>query len=121
MVLYKHCALFQETSTVKFKSIPGLIDAFRNFQRIKSAEPTQPVSKSDTHFVSGGPFKNLVPNLKHAHLTQDISVFYSLEGKNPHIIKLYGIFSHAESGTGTPPNIKLQKIVAKKCANQVFD
>ena len=55
-----------------------------------------------------------------AHLTQDISVFYTIEGRNPTVIKLFGVFSHADSGTGTPSNIKRQQAVGKQMKNQVF-
>ena len=43
---------------------------------------------------------------------------YKIEGKNPMLIKLYGVFAHSETGTGTPGNIKKQKNVAQTLGNQ---
>lgn len=52
----------------------------------------------------------------HAGLTRDISIFYTVQGKPP-TFKLYGIFSHRETGTGTPPNLKKQRTISKQLGN----
>jgi hypothetical protein len=62
-----------------------------------------------------------VPKIRHAHLSHDISVFYTVSGSNPTLIKLYAIMTHDEAGIGQPINYKKQKGVAKKMANQVFE
>lgn len=57
----------------------------------------------------------------HAHLGDDISVVYKLEGQNPRKLKLYGFYSHEDLGTGTPPKLKLQVKMAKRLKSQVFE
>jgi hypothetical protein len=59
-----------------------------------------------------------VPKLRHVHLTRDFSLFYSVDGRDPTVIKLYGVFDHKQSGTGTPSNINRQKNLAKQLGNQ---
>ena len=45
-------------------------------------------------------------------------MFYSVDGRDPTVIKLYGVFDHKQSGTGTPSNINRQKNLAKQLGNQ---
>ena len=108
------CDLFNRTFTEKTKNYPGLADKFREFTQSKTDHPGLPFGGSDTPFISAGPLARAIPKLKHAHLTRDLSVFYTIEGKNPTLVQLYGIFSHQESGTGTPGNINKQKSLAKQ-------
>ena len=70
----------------------------------------------DAHFSGSGNFVGK----KHAHLTHDISIIYSVHG-NPPTIDLYGVFRHDESGTGMPANLKRQKSLAKRMAGQTFE
>jgi hypothetical protein len=62
----------------------------------------------------------VIQGLKHAHLTHDIMIVYTLGGRNPIEFKLYGVFSHDELGIGQPANDKRQKSAAKRMANQAF-
>jgi hypothetical protein len=79
-----------------------------------------PFGSRDGMFAGGGNFTAAVPKLRHAHMTHDVSVFYRLSGANPTVIDLFGFFSHDESGTGQPANIKKQKSLAKSLSNQDF-
>jgi hypothetical protein len=67
--------------------------------------------------VSAGPIAQAVPKIRHVHITQDISLFYTIEGRNPTVIKLYGLFTHAESGTSNTAKIKQQKSFAQRLKN----
>ena len=118
-VIFRTCEEFARTYQEKIQSYPQLEEKFEEFQQFKAQNPTQSYGGSDTPFVSGGPLARAVPKLKHAHLTQDISVLYTLSGR-PATFYLYGIYTHKESGTGTPQNIKVQKSLGKRLSNQQF-
>lgn len=96
----------------------NVIDKLKDFIEFKKANPTAPYGSSDTKFVSRAPLGDAIPKLRHAHLSHDFSVFYTVEGQNPTVLKLYGVFSHAESGTGHSPNIKRQKQLASTLRNK---
>ena len=66
---------------------------------------------SDKPFKSKGSFGILVPGIRHAHITYDISIVYLVQNNT---IILYGFFTHDELGTGTPPKINIQKSMAIK-------
>jgi hypothetical protein len=112
--------LFDKTFTEKTQQYPNLAAKFAEFQHSKTESPGAPFGGSDTSFIAAGPIARVIPKLKHAHLTRDLSVYYTIEGKDPTMIKLYGIFSHQESGTGTPGNINKQKSLSKQLKNQPF-
>ena len=112
--------MFDETFKQKIASNPALAKKFEDFKYSKTHNPLQNYGARDYPMIGKGPIGQQVPGIRHAHLTQDISVFYTIEGRNPTIIKLYGLFSHADSGTGTPSNIKRQQAVGKQMKNQVF-
>ena len=109
------CDLYKET-VAKY---PQLAPKVADFIRAKNENPTAPFGGSDTHFVGEGPIGRLGLKIKHAHLSQDVSIIYRLHG-NPTMLDLYGLFSHKESGTGNNPNVKIQKSLAKRFANQDF-
>jgi len=108
--------LFDQTVADKANQFPNLPGKIQEFLAFKTEHPGQPWGK-DTPFVSAGPLAK-VPKLRHVHLTRDFSLFYSVDGRDPTVIKLYGVFDHKESGTGTPSNINRQKSLAKQLSNQ---
>ena len=120
-VVISKCNLFRETFTEKARGNPVVAAKMEDFIKSKTADPLAPFSGKDTPYISSGVIAREVPGLRHAHLTQDISVAYKLSGKDPHILRLYAVVSHADSGTGTPGNIKIQKNFGKRLRNQVFD
>ena len=89
-------------------------ERLREFIKFKQANPTAAWGKSDTPFISTGPLGTAIPKLRHAHLNRDISVFYTIEGRDPTVLKIYGVFRHKESGTSDASNIKIQKQLASK-------
>lgn len=119
-VRFQMSPLFKKTYTERTQSTPGLASKVADFISVKTQNPIQQFGKSDTPMVSTGPLGRAVPGIRHAHLTQDLSVFYTIEGRNPTLIKLYGIFGHKESGTGNSANIKVQKSLGQQLSNQGF-
>lgn len=115
------CPLFTETLKEKLAQYGNqLASKYEEFLRIKQQDPMQKFSSKDAPFSSDGILKYAIPNetLLHAHLMHDINILYTLKGRNPTEIKLYGIFTHDEIGTGQPPNLKRQKQITKQLANQ---
>lgn len=96
-----------------------LSERFEAFLQTKLNNPMQPFGKSDKPFLSAGFIRNAIPNetLLHAHLTPDISIIYSITGKDQKVIKLYGVYTHDEMGVGQPPNIRKQKQFADRLSN----
>ena len=121
MVQFQWCKLFKDTFSDKVKTNADLISSFDEFRKIKEQNPNQQFGGSDTLFVAKGPLAKEVPKLRHAHVTRDLSICYTVSGKDPTIIKLYGIFKHDELGTGTPANIARQKNAGRSMANQSFE
>lgn len=121
-VVFQTCKLFEQSLADKILGEPRIIPKFEEFKKAKEFDPMKPFGPSDKPFSSLGVFKKAVPGetLLHAHLDRDNSVVYSLSGRNPTVIKLYGIFNHADLGTGNPPNIKRQKGMATQFGNQDF-
>lgn len=100
------CKLLTKTLD-KYKTNKKVVEAFKAFVKQKTEQPTQPFGKTDYAF-------KVARDLMHAHLTQDVSVIYSVSGRDPTLLKLYGVFSHQDSGTGTPANNnKLSALVDK--------
>ena len=112
-VVYEICPLFVETINSTKARLPNIIEMVKDFRQFKSANPLAAYGKSDKSSSPDGNFNAEVPKIRHAHLTHDISIWYTISGKNPNVIRLYGIFSHDESGTG-------QRKLAKKMAKQQF-
>lgn len=119
-VVFKNSPEYLSTLAKWGKGNPVLVEKLADFKRTKSANPMQPFGKNDTRMVAASPLGQAVPGLRHAHLTQDLSIFYTLQGANPHVFHLYGIYSHSESGTSNTANIKTQKNLGKRLANQSF-
>lgn len=105
------------------ESIANHSEALKNFEDFlvkKAADPIAPYGGKDTHFIGEGPIGRLGLKIKHAHISQDLSVVYRVHSKPP-LVDVFGIFAHKELGTGNTPNIKLQKAMAKKFSSQEFD
>jgi len=99
---------------------PNLAAKFADFVGTKTENPVQQFGKNDTQMLSAGPLGKAVPGIRHAHLTQDLSIFYTLSGRDPTVFNLYGIFSHRDSGTGNNANPRAQKSLAQQLQNQLF-
>ena len=116
---FKYCPYFQETFAAKSQAYPGLLAKFAAFKKTKEQDPTAPFGASDKPSPPNTTLPQYVPKIRHAHLTHDVSIFYTVSGK-PATFYLYGVLSHDEAGTGNPPSPKIQKALGKKLANQTF-
>ena len=119
-VVVKYCDLFNKTAAQHLRPGTPIYKSFTDFITTKVANPIAQYGSSDKKNPSGTPMSIEVPGIRHAHLTHDISVFYTVSGANPTLLKLYAIMTHDEAGSGQPSNHKVQKGVAKRMANQTF-
>lgn len=110
MTSFKKCKLFDKT----FEKCDSMVKKkFKDFLQFKSEHPLEQFGHSDYAFHGSGGLLGY----HHAKLTQDISIIYKFkEG----VIFLYGIFSHAESGTGKNSMKNKQDALAQKLNNQTF-
>jgi hypothetical protein len=115
------CDLFRETAAIHLKPGSSTEESFQNFIATKIQNPIASYGKSDKANPAGTPMAQYVPKIRHAHLTHDISIFYTISGSNPSELRLYGVLTHDEAGTGQPVNNKRQKSVAKRFSNQDFN
>ena len=115
MVNFRYSELFLRTFA-KHKHKDEVAKKFTDFIDLKTADPMASFGAKDRHFVGAGNLSGFI----HAGLTYDISVVYKRHSKNPTVIDLYAVGTHDELGTGTPPNTKKQKAIAKQMNNQDF-
>lgn len=107
-------SIFNDTVAAKVKQAPQLNTKLQEFMKFKLQDPTQSWGSKDKPFGGKGPIHQAMPKLRYTHLTHDIILFYTMEGRDPVTIKLYGIFSHDDIGIGQPMNIKKQKSTMQK-------
>lgn len=115
-VQFRTCTMFRDSLAAHKELFPKL----EEFRKTKAQNPIAKFGGRDYPFTGAGVFASEVPGLAHAHLTQDISVVYRVHSKNPTLVDIYGLYSHAELGTGQPANIKKQKSMGRRFANQEF-
>ena len=113
--VFRRCDSYKETYFTKVRPYSAIRSKFRDFMELKRWNPTEPFGKSDKLFVGTGFFIKSVPNLKHAHITQDLSIVYKLDGGT---IWLYGFYTHDDLGTGRSENRRIQDVMATKIANK---
>lgn len=113
--VFRRCDSYKQTYLQKVKPYPSIRRKFADFMELKRWDPIQAFGKSDKLFIHHGRYIQAVPNLKHAHITFDLSIVYKLSGNT---MWLYGFYTHDELGTGQPANIRIQDAMAKKIANK---
>ncbi len=114
-VTVKTCHEFDETFK-RYERDERIKKAIKDFIDFKKNSPSQKYGAKDYKFPAG----ELV-DYWHSGLTFDVSVLYQIERKgDDYTFKLYGVYSHDESGTGQPSNIKKQKSLRKRLDHQVF-
>lgn len=121
MLEVQQCRLFRDTFSEKGNHYPELRNILGDFIATKAQDPTKPFGSRDGPFKNAGHFTGKVPKLRHAHLMHDMNLCYTISGKDPAILKLYGLFKHDELGTGQPSNYRRQQNVATAMANQSFE
>lgn len=110
MIKFAKSKLFDKTFEKQQKPIK---EKFKNFVLWKQENPNKPFGGSDYSFAKNG----VLAGYSHAHLNRDLSLIYKFENG---VIYLYGVFSHADSGTGTPSNVNKQQSLKSKLDNQNF-
>lgn len=116
-VAVEKCPLFESSYIDKVKSNRVLQNKLIEFLIKKTKDPLTPVG-NDRPLTSKGVYASAMPGIWHAHLNLDISVWYVYVGGVKPAIRLYGLFTHDETGTGPTPKIQKQKTMATKMANQ---
>jgi hypothetical protein len=115
--VFRTCAMFDESLK---KHSGAVLKVFEDFTKTKSANAMVPFGSKDRPFIGTGPFGGIKPRVIHAGMTRDISLLYSVSGQNPHVINLYGFFTHEESGTGTPAKTSTQRALAQRISSQLM-
>lgn len=83
-----------------------------DFIRFKVHNPLEKFNNSDRAFSADGVYGNL--RLRKAHVSDDLSIIYSIRGDVPKHLQLLAVMSHSQLGTGTPSNIRRQQQVARR-------
>jgi hypothetical protein len=110
------------TNTIQDKTKnPVVAKKFQTFLEFKSSNPSLPFGSSDTPFIKTGPIGTKNPGIRHAHLTQNISVVYRISGFNPSTLEIYGLFSHRDLGTSNTANSRIQQSIAGVFSKQQFN
>ena len=120
-VVFEEGPLWIESVVAASKDTANILQKIKEFKTFKEQNPLAPFGAGDKGFASSGIYKQYLPKAFKAHLSQDISIIYELSGRNPTKIKLYGVFTHADLGTGQPANIKIQKNMAKRLAREELE
>ena len=115
-VTFRRCELYKETYMDRIKPNPVLKEKLRQFMEVKRTNPHHAFGKRDKPFLNQGFFTAAVPGICHAHLNLDVSVVYKVDGS---VITLYGMFTHADLGTGQPANKNKQRSMAQRLANEI--
>jgi len=119
-VVFSEGPLWMESVVSARKDTINILQKIKEFMDYKSQNPLALFGGKDTPLagVSGSPYSKYLPKARKAHLTPDISIIYELSGKNPTTIKLLGVFTHADLGTGMPANKKRSEQMAKRLARE---
>jgi mRNA-degrading endonuclease YafQ of YafQ-DinJ toxin-antitoxin module len=93
------------------------LNRLKEFLATKRNDLQMPFGGSDSKFVANAPLGRAVPGLRHAHITQDYSIVYKVDGGS---LYLYGVYSHNDLGTGNASKEKTQQQMATRFANMKF-
>jgi len=111
--------LFDRTVEGRKAMMTNIEEKIAEFIATKTADPMQQFGSKDKPFGGDGPIGKAFPKMRYANMNSDIRLFYTMEGKNPTIFKLYGVFSHDDIGLGQPGNIKRQASFIQKLKPEV--
>ena len=117
-VEFRKSSIFDQTVANKSQQAPNLLAKISSFVDAKSLNPLQPWGSRDKPFGAKGPIGMSMPKLRYAHINNDLIIFYEMEGRDPTVIKLYGVFSHDDVGIGQPGSISKQKSLIQQLRHQ---
>lgn len=112
--------MYMETLVEKARAYPGIAQKVQDFKKFKSENPLQAFGTRDKPFMGNQIYGTTIPDLRHAHFNLDLMIVYTIRGRNPIEFDLYGIFSHDELGIGQPANVRKQRSMSSRMANQQF-
>jgi hypothetical protein len=115
-VILDYGSMWEKSLASAIEDTPNILQKVAEFINIKSANPMAQFGTNDKPFTSEGIYKQHLPKARKARLTQDISIVYELSGRNPTIIKMYGVFTHAMLGTGQSPKLNIQRNMSRALA-----
>ena len=116
-VVFVEGSMWDESLRAAVADTPSILQKVADFKKHKAENPMVSYGAGDRPFIGAGLFRQYLPKALKAHLTRDHSIIYELSGRNPTTIKLYGIFSHSDMGTGDTANKNLQKNLARRLGN----
>jgi len=119
-VIFDYGSVWEKSLASAIEDTPNILQKVSEFVNTKLNNPMAPFGTSDRPFINDGIYKKYIPKALKAHLSRDISIIYELSGRNPTVIKMYGVFTHAALGTGQPPKSNIQRAMAKTLAGS-FD
>lgn len=107
------------------ETLQGLDEKVKNklieFCEVKKQDFRTKFGNYDSAMDPGGPIGSENPGICHARLSQDHRIFYMIENINgKRTLKLYGVYTHGESGTGSTPQRNRQRIVGKRFKGSEF-
>lgn len=109
--IYKDPRRFSRSLKEKSKGNKLVLKKVEEFITEKINSPKQSLSVGDTP-LTGGHLKD--SRLWHYDIGKSLRLYYRTdETPNEIQIKFYGVFTHEETGTGTPPNQQKQKSFAQ--------
>ena len=112
-VVLDYGSMWEKSLASAIEDTPNILQKISEFSKTKLDNPLSEFGSNDKSFTTKGIYKQYLPKARKASLTQDISIVYELSGRNPTIIKMYGVFTHAALGTGQPPKINIQRAMAR--------
>lgn len=119
---FRRSAEYKRTYLEKIRNNSTFKNKLHFFMEAKRHNPMGQINSEDSFFTAGGIYKNAIPDLRHFHISFDISIVYRVgnEGGEP-VVYLYGFYTHDELGTGTKRSINKQSANAKKFQTFAFE
>lgn len=117
-VQFQTGSMWADSVVSAVKDTPTILGRIEEFKKVKEDNPLAQFGADDKFLgASASGFKRRLPKARKAKLTKDISIVYELSGKDPTTVKLYGVFTHADLGTGQPLKPNLIKQMTTKLRN----
>lgn len=111
------CPMFDETFTRHVKDDDQLKRKLGEFIAFKINNPIGKFGSKDSG-DAGNMFGREVEGIRHAYITHNLRIWYTISGLNPRHLRLYAVLSHDESGTGQPNKVPVMRNVAKQMGTQ---
>ena len=109
-------------SLKNIRHLKSVINKTSELLEKKRQDPHGKLSDGDYALGTNGGFADF-PGLMHTPVSHNLRLWYAVvpvkKGKETeHQIRAFGVYTHDETGTGSPPNIPLQKATATRMSNE---